>query len=111
MRVKKAEYVKDYKIKLVFSDGAVKIVDFKPFLKNAKNLFLPLLDLEYFKRFSVDDTTISWPNEVDFCPDVLYEIGSVVKTRAKSSSKRSHRRVAPSSHSHKSTTPIAAKSK
>jgi hypothetical protein len=62
MRVKKAEYVRDYKIKIVFSDGAIKIVDFKPFLKDAKNLFIPLLDIEYFKNFSVDDTTISWPN-------------------------------------------------
>lgn len=78
MRVKKAEYVNEYKIKLVFSDGVAKIVDFKQFLKDAKNLFIPLLDIEYFKRFAVDDTTICWPNEVDFCPDVLYEIGKEI---------------------------------
>ena len=92
MRVKKAEYVRDYKIKIVFSDGAIKIVDFKPFLKDAKNLFIPLLDIEYFKNFSVDDTTISWPNEVDFCPDVLYEIGKNVQEQKKP--KKSSPRIA-----------------
>lgn len=83
MRIKKAEYVDGYKIKLLFSDGITKIVDFKAFLKDAKNLFLPLLDLEYFKKFSVDDTTICWPNEVDFCPDVLYEIGKEIHKKEK----------------------------
>jgi hypothetical protein len=79
MRVKKAEYVKDYKIKINFNDEVVKIVDFKSFLKDAKNLLIPLLDIAYFKNFSVDDTTICWPNEVDFCPDVLYDAGQEVK--------------------------------
>ncbi len=32
MRVKKAEYVKDYKIKMLFSNGVAKVIDFKPFL-------------------------------------------------------------------------------
>ena len=81
MRVKKAEYVDDYMVRMLFSDGITKVVDFKPFLKDAKNLFLPLLDMEYFKGFSVDDTTICWPNEVDFCPDVLYEVGQDTKEK------------------------------
>lgn len=83
MRVKKAEYIQDYKIKIIFSDGAIKVVDFKPFLKNAKNLFIPLLDIEYFKNFSIDDTTICWPNEVDFCPDVLHEVGEDIQEKKK----------------------------
>ena len=91
MRVKKAEYIKDYKIKLLFSDGITKIVDFKTFLKDAKDLFLPLLDVEYFKRFSVDDTTICWPNEVDFCPDVLYEIGKEIQEKPTKHLARRHK--------------------
>ena len=90
MKVKKAEYVKDYKIKLLFSDGMTKLVDFKPFLKDAKNLFIPLLNIEYFKSFAVDDTTISWPNEVDFCPDVLYEIGVDISEK-KIPTKKAHK--------------------
>ena len=109
MRVKKAKYVKDYKVELVFSDGAVKVVDFKPFLKNAKNLFVPLLDLDYFKSFSVDDSTICWPNEVDFCPDVLYDVGTAVKPKVVGGKAR--RTVPSSSIARKTPTAIAAKSK
>lgn len=85
MRVKTAEYIKDYRIRLLFSDGVTKVVDFTPLLKDAKNLLIPLLDLEYFKSFSVDSSTICWPNEVDFCPDVLYAIGKEERSRAERS--------------------------
>jgi hypothetical protein len=97
MRVKQAEYVQEYKVKIIFSDGTIKIVDFKPFLKNAKNLFIPLLDIEYFKNFSVDDTTICWPNEVDFCPDVLHEIGVDIQEPQKTvkTIRRKHVSLAP----------------
>lgn len=109
MRVRNAKYVKDYKIKIIFNNGVVKIVDFKPLLKDAKNLFTPLLNVEYFKSFSVDDTTICWPNEVDFCPDVLYEIGKDIKETAKKTSHKSKTKI--SSISEKTHTRIAAKSK
>lgn len=81
MRVKQAEYVKDYKIKLLFSNGITKVVDFKPFLTPARKLFLPLFDLEYFKSFYLDEITICWPNELDFSPDVLYEAGYEIKSQ------------------------------
>lgn len=83
MIVKKAEYIKDYKIKLLFSDGITKIVDFKPFLTSTRKLIAPLLDTEYFKSFSVDEITICWPNGLDFSPDLLHEIGEEIKLRKK----------------------------
>jgi hypothetical protein len=79
MRVIKGEYIKDYKIKLTFNNNVEKIVDFSSFLKDAKNLSKALLDLDYFKSFRIDETTISWPNEYDFCPDVLYKVGKEIK--------------------------------
>lgn len=81
MRVKRAEYIDEYKIKVVFSDGVSKIVDFAPFLKNAKHVFLPLKGIEYFKKFIVDDITLSWPNEADFDPELLYEMGVVIEQK------------------------------
>lgn len=83
MIVKKAEYVKDYKIKLLFSDGISKVVDFKPFFATKRKLLIPLLELDYFKGFYVDEITICWPNGLDFSPDVLYETGETVKERKK----------------------------
>ncbi len=83
MIVKKAEYVKDYKIKLLFSDGITKIVDFKPFVQSTRKLTAPLLNAEYFKSFTVDEITICWPNGLDFAPDFLHEIGKEVQLRKK----------------------------
>lgn len=79
MRIEKAEYLRDYKIKLLFSDGITKVIDFKQFLTSTRKLIAPLLDAEYFQRFYVDEITICWPNGLDFSPDVLYEVGKEIK--------------------------------
>ena len=73
--VKKVEYLDGYKLKLHFNDRKVKIVDLEKMVKKAKNMFLPLRDIEYFKSVKCDGTTICWPNGVDLCPDVLYAMG------------------------------------
>ena len=83
MIVKKAEHIKDYKIKLLFSDGVTKIVDFKPFLTSTRKIIAPLLDTEYFKSFYVDEITICWPNGLDFAPDLLYKIGVDIQVETK----------------------------
>lgn len=73
--VKRVEHVEKYKLRLSFNDGKVKLVDFEDRLKEAKNMFLPLKDVDYFKKVKADGTTIVWPNGLDLCPDVLYSIG------------------------------------
>jgi hypothetical protein len=37
-------------------------------------VFVPMEELEFFRQVTVDreSGTVSWPNGVDFCPDVLY---------------------------------------
>jgi hypothetical protein len=74
-RVKKVEYIDGYKLKIQFTNGRTKIVDLEGRLKNAKNLFLELKDLEYFKKVECDGYSICWPNGIDYCPDLLYMIG------------------------------------
>jgi hypothetical protein len=75
MIIKKAEYVSENKIKLLFSDGITKIVDFTPFLASTRKIIAPLLDTAYFKKFYVDEITICWPNGLDFAPELLYKVG------------------------------------
>lgn len=112
MRVKKATYVKDYKISLLFSDGITKVVDFEQFLTFERKLFIPLQDLKYFKDFYVDEITICWPNGLDFSPDVLYEIGKEVKkTDKKPLLGLSKRKKIIHSQSTRPQTRIAAKAK
>jgi len=75
-------YVSDYKIKVQFEDGQVKLVDLAPHLDGP--IFEPLKDPEYFRRFTVnqDIDTITWPNDADFSPDFLYEIGIEVSEQS-----------------------------
>jgi len=77
--VRKINYIDGYKISLTFDDRETKIVDIEPYLN--KGIFLTLRDRDYFNMVKVKDDTIVWPNEADFCPDVLYEIGVPVASK------------------------------
>lgn len=81
MRIKDVKYIKDYKLKLVFSDKAIKVVDLESVIKRSGGIFLPLKDLDYFKQVALDDCQLSicWPNGADICPDSLYEMGVELK--------------------------------
>jgi len=89
MRVKEIEYIKDYKLKLTFSDKTVKIVDLENMIKKSRGIFSPLKDIDYFKKVLLDDCQLSicWPNGADICPDVLYAMGKEIKTTSRSKSK------------------------
>ena len=71
--VTSAEHLKDYIIKLVFSDGTVKTVNLESHLDQP--VFQPLLELSYFKKFTLNPFTIEWENGADFAPEFLYSIG------------------------------------
>ena len=72
----KAEYISGYKLRLWFNNGAVKDVDLSDSLRG--NVFVPLKDKEFFKRFSIRFNTIEWENGADFAPEYLYERGVAV---------------------------------
>ena len=73
-----ASHVGGYKLKIRFDNGEVRLVDLSGHLDGP--VFEPLKDLSYFARFTVnhDLDTVVWPNDADFSPDFLYEIGEVV---------------------------------
>ncbi len=73
--VTKARYVGDYRLSIEFENQEVRVVDLEPHLDGP--VFEPLRELEFFKKFSVnqDIDTVVWPNDADFSPDFLYEIG------------------------------------
>ena len=81
--IKKVEYISGYKLKLYFVSGKIKIFDMEERLKTAKNMFLPLKDIEFFKKVKCEDGTIVWPNGVDLCPDTLYAMGKDVSQSTK----------------------------
>jgi len=76
--VTEATYLDGYRIRLRFEDESVKVVDLGPHLDGG--IFETLKDPAYFRQVQLnrDIDTIVWPNEADFSPDFLYEIGKDV---------------------------------
>ena len=86
------EYESDYRLRLTFEDGSLRIVDLKNHLDG--EVLEPLKDLPLFRtaRLNKDLDTVVWDNGADISPDFLYEIGvpteeetvrSVAEERAK----------------------------
>jgi hypothetical protein len=75
IEIKRAEYIGEYKLRLQFSDGQERLVDFEPFLLDSSNpLIRKYLDLEKFKQFTLEYGDLQW-NDYDLCFPVadLYE--------------------------------------
>ena len=70
LHIKKAEYLGDYKLKLLFNDGTEKTVNLEDELYG--EIFEPLKDKERFKSFTISHNTIEWENGADFDPEFLY---------------------------------------
>ena len=73
LKVKDVEYLDNYRLALVFSDGVKKEVDLEPYLNG--EVFGPLRDKSLFIQYGLTPTTIEWANGADFAPEFLYSIG------------------------------------
>lgn len=71
--VKKVEPLDNYKLKLLFTNGDLKIFDVAPYLE--KGVFRELKDSSYFKQVKVVSGAIEWPHEQDFSNDTLFLLG------------------------------------
>jgi hypothetical protein len=70
-----AERLSDYKVRLRFSDGAERVIDFEPFLRGSRNpMIRAYLDPEKFARFRIDAGDLIW-DDYGLCFPVadLYE--------------------------------------
>jgi hypothetical protein len=68
------EPLEGYRLRLTFSDGAVKHVDLDQLLARGGVFADIRADRRLFEQVRVkpDSRTIEWPGEVDLDPDVLY---------------------------------------
>ena len=73
LEITNAKYLDNYRLLLTFNNGIQKTVD----LQNELNgiVFVPLKQLDYFKKFHIKYNTIEWQNGADFAPEYLYKIG------------------------------------
>lgn len=74
LTVAKAEYIGDYTLGILFSNGQYRLYDFSK--EFSKGICHKLQNMDYFKRFSLDPFTIDWNNEICFAPEYLYENGA-----------------------------------
>lgn len=65
--INKAEYVGEYKIRLSFSDGIERLIDFSDFLNNSKNpMTRKYLDKRLFKNYTINYGDLIW-NDYEMC--------------------------------------------
>ena len=71
-----AEYVKDYKILVSFSDGTSGVIDLEGELWG--EVFEPLRDISQFRKFRIDPElkTLVWPTGADLAPEFLHKQAS-----------------------------------
>ncbi len=87
----------DHSLTITFTNGEMRRFDTKPYLD--QGVFRELRSLSYFKAVRPMLGTIQWPNEQDFCPDLLYEEsipcgGSAPRRRSRVQPDRTRRKAA-----------------
>src|SRR5688572_1968682 len=72
-KVKSFAIVAPHTLKVDFSDGSSRRIDFRPAL--AGEIYGPLRDLKLFEKVSLDHEvhTLVWPNGADFDPETLHD--------------------------------------
>jgi hypothetical protein len=73
LHVVNANYISDYILQLEFNNGDRLYVNLEDELYG--EVFEPLKELEFFKRFVISHNSIEWSNGADFAPEFLYKIG------------------------------------
>ena len=72
VRIIAISHLRDFKLRLTFSDDRVRDLDFDLTLQGG--IFEELRDPELFNQVTIDEFTgtLCWPNGVDLDPDVLH---------------------------------------
>jgi Protein of unknown function (DUF2442) len=76
LEVENAKYISDYKIYVRFNNHTEMILNLESYLDG--EIYEPLKDIEYFKKFKIELNTISWINGADFAPEFLMQIGEPI---------------------------------
>jgi hypothetical protein len=73
-RITGVTWLNGYRLNLTFTDGVRGAIDLKDWIVGQGGVFEALEAPEFFRQVRVNTElgTIQWPNDVDFCPDVLY---------------------------------------
>jgi len=79
LKIDFAKYLSDYAIRIKFSDGREKLVDFKPFLsKSLHPSIKKYLDESKFSNFSLTDGNLNWNDY-----DLIFPLSDLYKGQIK----------------------------
>lgn len=71
--IERVEYVRDYLLYVEFDDGTAGEVDLARYVGSGP-VFVPLKDVEFFKKVGIEGGTLAWPNGADIAPERVYEM-------------------------------------
>lgn len=71
-RIKAVKPETDFRLRLTFSNGEVRIYDVRPLLEQG-GVFTELKDPSAFRSVHSWHGTVQWAGGQDICPDTLYE--------------------------------------
>ena len=97
--VTEVQALEDCRIRIGFSDGAVKEIDLSRLLANVRVVFIALRDPRVFKRVRVnpETRTVQWPGEVDLDPRSSMGSSSRPRVSTSSAAPAARRRTPPRS--------------
>lgn len=73
LHIIEANYINDFKVKVLFNDGLEKVIDLKNYINSKKHpFFQSLKQVEEFKKFRVYKTLI-WDSGADIAPEYLHD--------------------------------------
>lgn len=81
-RVTDVSPMEDYRLFLTFTNGECRIFDAKPLL--SVRAYRPLQNEQLFNAVKVAYGSVLWPNDIDYCPDTLYEQSVPAHSKANS---------------------------
>lgn len=80
LRVKEARYVSRHRVDIKFNDGTHRVVDFGPFLRQARNpMFTKYRRTKEFKSFHIQDGDLMWGDYEMIFPVVDLHGGNILK--------------------------------
>ena len=69
-RVTDVQIEDNYMLLITFSNNEKRLFDVKPLF--SYDAFKPLENISLFRKVRTDHGTVTWPGDIDYCPDTLY---------------------------------------
>jgi len=84
INVVEAAHVDGYRLRVTFDDGVTQLIDFEPFLRQARNpMTTKYLDLRKFKQFKIEWGNLSWNDHEMIFPIMNLYRGKIEFTQPK----------------------------